>query len=224
MSFHRSISSLGPIFNAIVNKGRLLVFLSRVLSSLLGKLFTRSHCIGPLDSLAELYLEAFYGQIISVWGSVELAAQMGLDQFTKSDKSRSYMNEIRRRREFDGQLREAEWTKQVLQDTREGVCRAYTNSERSKTYLIWMHYSADFNWWGVAAKKRRQLGAYGAELFHAFLGREREQWYLFPDSKFESLNRGSQYKDGSKHWKVQTGHGRPSNRELLERDSLYKGM
>lgn len=132
------------------------------------------------------------------------------------------MNEYRRRREFEDQLRDADWIKQVSQWDRNGVCLAFTDSDWSETYIIWMHYSADFNWWGIAQEKRRRLRAHNGELMHAFLGRQKDEWYLVPDDKVDNLNLGKQSRR-TDHYKVQTEHGRPSNREMLEHYALYKG-
>ena len=81
------------------------------------------------------------------------------------------------------------------------MCRAYTDSKQSETYLIWMHYSGDFNWWGIAEEKRRRLNAHKVQLMHAFLGRHRDEWYLIPDEKVDNLNLGKQSR-GTDHYKV----------------------
>lgn len=145
---------------------------------------------------------------------------------TSSDKrwSRVSSNERkrRRRREFRDQLREASWTKQVLQDNREGVCRAYTDSEESETYTIYMHYSDNFDWWGIAEQKQRELSARSAQLMHAFLGRQRDEWYIVPDKDVNNLNLGKQIRK-TDHYKVEINHGNPSNQTLLKHYSIYEG-
>lgn len=140
---------------------------------------------------------------------------------TPVDHSRSRMTETKRRREFEDQLRDADWTKRVSQGTTEGVCRAYTDSEHSETYLVWMHYSDEFNWWGIAEQKRKQLNAKG-RLMHAFLGRQRTEWYLIPDKKIDELNLGKQSRH-TDHYKIQIDHGDPPNREMLDLYAVYKG-
>ena len=128
----------------------------------------------------------------------------------------------RRQREFVDQLRDASWTKRVMQDDIIEVCRAYTDSEWSETHRVYMHYSDNFNWWGIAIEKRRRLNAQNSQLMHAFLGRQGEEWYLFPDNKIEKLELGIQSRE-TDHYKVQIDHGEPPNEKILEQYSVYKG-
>jgi len=103
-----------------------------------------------------------------------------------------------------------------------GSVGAYTDSEESETYTIYMHYSDNFDWWGIAEQKQRELSARSAQLMHAFLGRQRDEWYIVPDKDVNNLNLGKQIRK-TDHYKVEINHGNPSNQTLLKHYSIYEG-
>jgi hypothetical protein len=86
-----------------------------------------------------------------------------------------------------------------------------------------MHYSDNFDWWGIAEEKQGELKARNTKLMHAFLGRKRNEWYILPDNDVNNLNLGKQMRK-TDHYKVEKNHGDPSNQRLLQQYSIYKGI
>lgn len=125
------------------------------------------------------------------------------------------MSANKRRKEFKNQLLRCAEINAVTKGPKRNV---YTVRTESGGRLVWMHYSKAFNFWGGAVQKNDELHAFGPDIIHAFLGANRDEYYVVPD---KALHSGDFYipvqnKNANKHWKLARKGDRGHNRELLE--------
>lgn len=119
-----------------------------------------------------------------------------------------------RKDSFPEQVRECECVDSVESGPERGVFTVNADGQR---YFVYMHYSHNFEFWGVAQKKTKNLATDTPQLFHAFLGSRHSDFHLVPDSDFrsEKFTLPVQDKNGSRHWRLKKQYGEPPNGEQL---------
>lgn len=137
--------------------------------------------------------------------------------------STGMMTTKRRRRKFKRQIREMQWVDDVRAiENEEAVVKTQLESKDTANCLIWMHYSGNFDFWGISQNKRRRLHGYDTPIIHAFLGPDKNQFYLYKDSEIFTRNliSGVQNDESGDHWKIEKTS---DVQQTLEEHSLVVG-